>query len=145
MNRQSRGSTPGAADGGPTAPQGRRGWSPRTTGWVTLGLGVWMVLAPSVWIYGDAGGLDARWNDMVVGFFVAVIGAARLVRWHRRRLLTVVSVVIGAWLVVAPFVVTYGYGDHATRAAVNDVVIGLVIAALAIGGPAPEGDQNDRR
>jgi hypothetical protein len=108
-------------------------------------MGVWMMLAPAMWTYGDAGGLDARWNDVAAGSIVAGIGIARLIRPARWLPLTVTATAVGTWLLVAPFALAYGYGEHATRAAVSDVVIGILVVVLTISGPAAASDQDGTR
>jgi hypothetical protein len=102
---------------------------------VTLLAGIWLVLAPYVWSYGDTGGgFDARWNDVLTGVAVAAAGYARLARPVRLITVTVVSVVFGVWLAIAPFALEYNLGADPTRATVNDVLVGTLVTGLALVG-----------
>lgn len=115
----------------------------RPVGWLTVAAGCWLMLAPQMWTYGAAGGLDARYNDVVTGLLVAAIGLIRLARGRLPAAVTVTAVTIGAWLVIAPFVLGYGFGEHATRAAISDVVIGILVAVLALQPPAAKDGAQD--
>lgn len=108
---------------------------PGLVGGVTLILGIWLMLAPLMWSYGDAAtGFDARWNDALAGLVIAATGLARLTRPIRLMPVTVLSFLLGVWLVIAPFVLAYGFGEDSTRAAISDIVVGLIVAALAVLG-----------
>lgn len=95
--------------------------------WVILALGVWLFFAPLALSYGAAGG--AAWNSYVVGAVVAVFAFAALL-WPDSPSEEWVNLVLGAWLVIAPFVL--GFYASAVLAAWNQVVVGLLIAGEAI-------------
>ncbi len=89
-------------------------------------VGVGVTAAPGVFGYG----LPARGVDHVVGPLAATVGmtaafgATRSLRW--------LNVPLGAWLVVAPWVLGYGRTE-----AVVSTVAGLLLAGLAyVGGRA---------
>lgn len=101
----------------------------------TLLLGVWLAVTPLLWTYGDTGGgFDARWNDVLVGVALAAVGAARLTRPIRLITATALGGVLGGWLTIAPFLLGYGFGADSTRATANDVLVGTIVAGLAMLG-----------
>jgi len=95
--------------------------------WVILAIGVWLLLAPLALSYGSVGG--AAWNSYVVGAVVAVFASAALL-WPESPSEEWVNLVLGAWLVIAPFVL--GFYASAALAAWTQVVAGLLIAGEAI-------------
>jgi hypothetical protein len=96
-----------------------RGWA-----LVNLVLGAWLVVAP--WILGY-GGRGAAVNDVVLG--VAVGAAAIILLVTGLRGWAWVTLVLGAWLVAAPWIL--GYGGIAA-AATNDVILGLAIGVVSV-------------
>ncbi len=99
---------------------------------VTFLTGVWLVLAPSTWDYGDTpGALSARWNDVIIGALLMTIGYVRLRRAVHLTPVTVIGVALGTWLLIAPFAL--GYGD-ATGPTLQDVATGLLIVGLTMTG-----------
>lgn len=95
------------------------------SGFVMLA-GIWLLVAPFVLGHGDRPA--AMWNEVVVGAIVLVIGGVRVANPERFVGLSWVNLIAGLWLIAAPFVC--GYSDVA-RAMWNDIVVGIVIAAMA--------------
>jgi hypothetical protein len=98
----------------------------------TFVLGLWLVVAPDVIGFSDAGGTArvAARNDVVAGLIVAVLSAgsaAAPVRLGRLGLLTALA---GLWLVLTPVLV---HGGEVPRASANDVVTGALILLAATG------------
>lgn len=95
--------------------------------------GVWLVLAPFALDYPERpGGFDGRWNDIVVGVAVAAVALVRMVAPIRTVTIGLINIGLGAWLVAAPFVLFYNDDEGvAPSATVNDLVVGIVIVALA--------------
>lgn len=101
---------------------------------VMLVLGVWLFLSP--WILGfaaalpaaagEATGSPAAWNAWIVGIVIAAVAAWAIVRFAPWQ--DWVNGVLGAWLVIAPWVL--GFGGLAT-AAWNHVIVGLLVLAFA--------------
>lgn len=94
---------------------------------VTLLAGIWLLLAPSVLDY--PAGSSARGNDIVIGSALAVLAVVRVVAPRDVPWFSVVNVLLGGWLIMAPFVL-----DHIADigvATANDVVVGLVVVVLA--------------
>ncbi|HEY6744337.1 MAG TPA: SPW repeat protein [Mycobacteriales bacterium] len=96
----------------------------------TLAAAVWLICAPYVLNYTGTGRLDGFWSDPVTG---AVLGLAALVRLadpDRAVLVRWASLLLGGWLVAAPFLLGYGAGS-APRATANEIAVGAVVAILA--------------
>ena len=93
-------------------------------GVVNLVMGMWLMAAP--WIFGYAR-TTAGWNATIVGLVVMAIAVVRIVRPARRVWLSVVTLVLGIWLVVAPFVI----GDFTTARIVDNLVVAAVIITEA--------------
>lgn len=116
--------------------------APRTVPVATVLTGVWLLLAPSIWSYGDTGGgFDARWNDLAVGLVVLAAGGAQLVR-PTRRTAVVLPIVFGFWLAIAPFALAYNLGADPGRATVNDTVAGTLLTGFTVSGYLSARDVN---
>jgi hypothetical protein len=92
-------------------------------------LGLWLIVAP--WVLDYSGQDNAVWNRVVVGAAIAVLAITRMVSPVSTAPLSWVNVVLGGWLVVAPFVLTYN--DTTETAAIywNDIVVGVLVLILA--------------
>ncbi len=100
-------------------------------------LELWLLVAPFLLLY--AGVTAALWNDVIVGLAVATFAAIRVGGAFRQAGMSWTNVVLGAWLVVAPFVLGYA---GVSSALWNDVLIGLLVIILgwrsaAASGTAP--------
>src|SRR5262249_31227825 len=90
--------------------------------------GVWLIISPFV-LHSTAAPL-ALWNTVVVGVIVVVCAASRAISPTFNVGFSWVNLVLGVWLVIAPFLMGY----TGTPAALwNNLVGGAVIAILAIG------------
>ena len=88
---------------------------------------IWLIAAPFLLGYFEL--FLAACNDIVVGLLILAVASARF--WSTPRLtagLGWTNVVLGLWLVAAPFVL--GYSGFA-RPRWNDVLVGLIVATLA--------------
>jgi hypothetical protein len=92
--------------------------------WANLVLGIWLCVSP--WVLQFAGDQIAMQNALLVGFLLIVTEAATLVSLHVWE--EWISVVLGAWLVVSPWVL----GITAAVAMANFVIVGLVVLVLAL-------------
>jgi hypothetical protein len=123
---------------GPPSPWRQRIPGPQLPGLVTgvlLLAGCWLMLAPAVLDYADAGGgFGARWNDLLVGLVLAVVAIGRLTGVARLGLASAVPLVLGLWLMIAPLVLAYGLGPNSSRATVNDMIVGVLVAGIAAVG-----------
>ena len=96
--------------------------------WVVLVLGVWLFFSPFFMAYASATGA-AAWNSYVAGALAAIFAASAL--WSpTSKAEEWVNLVLGAWMVVAPFV--FGFYASEAVAAWNLAVVGVLIAADAI-------------
>lgn len=96
--------------------------------WVILTLGVWLFFAPFFISYGSTTGA-AAWSSYVIGAVAAVVATSAL--WTpASQQEEWVNLVLGLWLVIAPFAL----GFHASEAvaAWNHIVVGILIAGDAI-------------
>jgi hypothetical protein len=110
------------------APRRRGGAVPTGISAISVLAGAWLVLAPFA-LGSSLTGLDAeaRMNDVVVGIAIAVIAIVRMVAPYRTAWLGSINVILGAWLVVAPFAL--GHGGFARW---NDVIVGVVVVVVAL-------------
>ncbi len=95
--------------------------------------GVWLVLAPYALNYGSArSDFDGYWNDVVIGVAVGLVALVRAATPARSAAFGLANVGLGAWLIAAPWVLDYNAGIDAPRATWNDIIVGIVVAALAL-------------
>jgi hypothetical protein len=88
--------------------------------------GLWLVIAPFVLARETEG--PGYWNDIVIGVAVALVTLVRMAAPFRTAAFGMVNVILGAWLVAAPFVLAYS-----TAAATwNDIIVGCVVMVLAL-------------
>jgi hypothetical protein len=95
--------------------------------WINVALGLWLVAA--AFVLGHATG-NAVVEDVITGLLVALaaLWAARAY-WPFVSVAASVTVALtGLWIAMAPF--TLGY-QRPTLSVANDVIVGLVICALA--------------
>ncbi len=113
---------------GPAAAERRRyDWRSDVIGFSGLNIiaGIWLIIAP--WVLGYSG-RDPRWNDVVFGAIVAVIGLVRVAGGYREAWLSWINAAIGVWIFIAAFAI-----DHTGRASWNDIILGVIVCALALG------------
>jgi hypothetical protein len=89
-------------------------------------LGIWLLVAPFILSYTSS---IAQWNDIIVGIIVLVLAAIREWQPEEWSGLSWVNALAGAWLVFAPFILAY---SSVTAALWNDIIVGIVVAVLAI-------------
>lgn len=88
--------------------------------------GLWLIAAP--WVLGYAAINTAMWNDLVVGILVTGLAAVRLFAPTRHSGVSWANVVLGVWLLAAPFVLAYGSELTGAGAAFwNDIIVGCAI------------------
>ncbi len=98
--------------------------------------GIWLILAPMVLGYSSLE--SAAWNDRVVGVAVFVLAVARVAAPARFEVISWINFVLGAWLIVAPFLMGYSVAGalgsataDPTAAVANDIIVGIVIVVMA--------------
>jgi len=90
--------------------------------WIGVILGVWLLVSPMVLRYGEMG---AAQNAFLVGVLLIVIEAVELTvfrPWEEW-----INVILGAWLVISPWVL-----GATLIATTNLVVVGFLVLALAL-------------
>ena len=93
--------------------------------WINVALGIWLCFSSALFAHTP----DALANNLFLGlsiFLVAFLamGIARLRRFNT---------LLGAWAIVSPFAL--GYMN--SSAALNDVLVGIVVAAVSLWTPRP--------
>lgn len=94
--------------------------------------GIWLVIAPLILDYRATGeGFNGRWNDTVIGVAIALLALVRMIVPLISAQLSLINVVLGGWLIAAPFVLGYNDGPNSPRATWNDILVGLLVIAMA--------------
>jgi hypothetical protein len=95
---------------------------------VEAAIGVWLALSP--WLIGSGGSTVLRWNDVAAGLLLATIAVARLVRPSVPRTPTL-SFGLGAWTIVAAFVLSFQNGNTGTAPLWNAICCGAALTLAA--------------
>jgi hypothetical protein len=100
----------------------------KTLSWLVALAGLWELIA--AFTLGYSSSTAALWNAIIVGIALVVLGAWAAISNEQAtdRSLDWVNVVLGVWLIIAPFIL--GYRSIAAAMA-NDVIVGVIVAALA--------------
>ncbi|MDF9748151.1 SPW repeat protein [Natrinema salsiterrestre] len=89
-------------------------------------LGLWLIVAPFI-LEAPTGDL---WNDVIIGSSIVVIGAYNYYRATNQQSVSTggatLNVLLGLWLIIAPFV--FGVGGALLW---SDVIVGVSVASLA--------------
>jgi SPW repeat len=91
---------------------------------INVVLGALLFISP--WVFSYAGQGLAAWSAWIGGIVVAILAIAALVRFAEWE--EWINVVLGVWLVIAPWVLGFSAVAAATW---SHVILGIVIAALA--------------
>jgi len=95
---------------------------------VELLVGAWLAASP--WVVGYGGSTLLRWNNLVVGVLLALVGMVRLARPLLPQAPAGVFA-IGAWTIVAAFVLSFQNGATGTGPLWNAIGCGAVLTAAA--------------
>jgi hypothetical protein len=93
--------------------------------WVTLIAGFWLLISP--WVVGYAADTAAMANSVIFGIAIVVYSIIELSvprEWEEWLM-----VAAGIWLIISPWVL--GFASE-TRAVWDSVIVGVVVALLAI-------------
>jgi hypothetical protein len=94
---------------------------------INIGTGVWLVIAP--FVLGYAALQAPLWNDIVCGALIVVLAGIRRSNISRNEGLSYVNAGIGAWLIIAPWILAYGDYQPAIW---NDVAVGILVLIMGI-------------
>lgn len=95
-----------------------------TASGINLLLGIWLIIAPFVLAYTE---VDARWNDVIVGILIVLMAGSRLMQMSVTAP-SWVNVILGLWLLIAPFVMAYQSND----AFWNNILVGIAVIAFGL-------------
>lgn len=93
--------------------------------WAELVLGVWLFISPWVLGYSDVGA--AAGNAYIIGAAIAILAIAELSmprRWEEW-----INLVLGVWLIIAPWVLGF---SNVSSAVQNSVVVGIIMIVLPL-------------
>lgn len=107
----------------------RRAYVAWTSGIDAL-VGVWLVIAPWVLGYGDV--TSAMWTSVSAGTTIMLVALLRIMNPDQTVPLGWVNVLLGGWLIAAPFVIPYEAGVHTTPIYWNDVLSGVGVFWFAL-------------
>lgn len=85
--------------------------------------GIWLIVAPFLLGYSDDSD-NALWNDVIIGIAILVIAAIRVFGAYRAAALSWLNAVLGAWLILAPFILDYSEHDTPLW---NDIIVGVIV------------------
>jgi len=100
----------------------------KSLSWLVVLAGAWEVIAPFVLGYTIAAG--ALWDAIILGIGLVILAgwAALSNEASTIRSLNWINVILGVWLIIAPFLI--GYTSFAA-ALWNDIIVGIVVVVLA--------------
>ncbi len=109
---------------------------------LTLLAGLYLAISP--WVVGfPSGSSDLRVTNLVCGAVVALLAVGYAAAYGRTHGLSWVTPIIGAWTIVAPWVVLGSHVNSGTI--VSNVITGAVIVILGIVTTAMAGRRPNRR
>lgn len=91
---------------------------------LNLILGVWLIVLPFAFGY-DTASPTAMWNDVIAGLAITGCAWCVVTEVAAARLCSGCSVLLGAWLLIAPFVLNYRMVEDG-----NDVIIGALVLVI---------------
>ena len=100
----------------------------KTLSWLVALAGLWEAVAP--FILGYSASTTPLWDAIIFGAALVILGvwAALSNQEGVDKALDWINVVLGAWLVIAPFVLGY---TALVAALWNDIIVGIVVVVLA--------------
>ncbi len=100
----------------------------KTLSWLVVLLGAWEVVAPFILGYSNAA--NALGDAIILGIALIILaGWAALANQDSTvKTLSWINVILGVWLIIAPFIVQYA---NVAAALWNDIVVGILVAVLA--------------
>lgn len=102
----------------------------RAPGLVCLAAGGWLLVAP--WLLGHGDVRAPLAVDLGLGVVLVGLASFRLLARPASRGVPALATSAGLLLVIAPVVLRYGHTDRVVAAYVNDILVGLLVAAAGL-------------
>ncbi|MFE9771333.1 SPW repeat protein [Streptomyces sp. NPDC005931] len=120
----------------------RAATTPRAQAIEALGVVTGVYLAASPWIVGFSGFSTLAVTNLIVGLTYALLMGGFGHAYERTHSMAWAAAVLGAWTVIAPWVVS---GDvDTTRTVTNNIIVGLIALLLALAAASSAGMRSDR-
>lgn len=115
----------------------------RWAGGINVLVGIWLLISP--WVLGFTATNAALWDDVVLGIAIAVIAAIRLLWLEDQRWLSWLNLILGAWVVISPWVL--GFSGSSTPMWDNVItgIVAFIVAGWAAMATAERVGANLRR
>src|SRR5262249_15810024 len=95
---------------------------------INLLIGFWLIISTYL-VTAFTNVHNARWNNVIVGILIGIFSAVRAAG-DRRVCWSWSNVLLGFWLMISPFVLSF---SAATGAVWHNVIFGVIVAVLAWG------------
>ncbi len=89
--------------------------------------GIWLIISP--FVLGFSLMPAATWNTLIVGIVVLILAAIRAGYPLRNVGLSWINLLLGIWLIISPWVLSY---RGSTTPVGNDVILGIIVGILGI-------------
>lgn len=101
----------------------------KTLNWVVVVLGVWEFIA--AFILGYTNKASAEWDAIIIGIALVILAgwAALANQMGTIKTLSWINTILGVWLVIAPFILSY---TSIKGAMWNDIIVGIIVAVLSV-------------
>ncbi len=101
----------------------------KTLNWIIAVAGLWEIIAPFALGYSST--TAAMIDAIILGVLLLVLGvwAALVNASGTIKVLSWINGILGLWLVIAPFALSYSKTSGAT---VNDIIVGIVVIILGV-------------
>lgn len=115
----------------------------QTASGLNILVGLWLVIAPWVLDYSEQS--NAVWNQVGVGVVIAALASFRVFAPRQWASLSWINFVLGLWLIIAPFVLTYNETGNTQAILWNDIISGLLVLSLAAWSAVATSRSSSRR
>ncbi len=92
---------------------------------INLLAGLWLVAYYLVLVDPVAG--EQPWNQAIPGMLIALMAGYRIARPYATRAMAWMNVLLGLWLIIAPFI--WGYYSFAPGHTWNSIIPGVIVVA----------------
>lgn len=99
--------------------------------WLTLVLGLWLMISPLLLAFVNRRILGVLWEDLLLGFGIATFSLCRLLSHRRGRIVFAdwLVIVLGFLTLINPFLYSY---SNTPLAKSNNLILGGIIFILAL-------------